>query len=144
MSAIADLLDVNVWLALTFDSHIHHPAAKSWFDGLSNNSICCFCRLTQQGFLRLATNSKVFPKPLSVDEALEHVDTWLAHPNTKIVAETDEHWRILRDLLQATGAAGNLTSDAHLAALALEYGAVLSSCDADFSRFPNLRWQNPL
>jgi predicted nucleic acid-binding protein len=54
------LPDVNVWLALTFDSHIHHPAAKAWFDALSNDAIAYFCRLTQQGYLRLATNATVF------------------------------------------------------------------------------------
>jgi predicted nucleic acid-binding protein len=86
----------------------------------------------------------VFPKPLHIDEALEHLVTWLAHPNIKIVTETDEHWRILRELLHTTGTTGNLTSDAHLAALALEYGAFLTSCDPDFSRFRNQRWQNPI
>jgi uncharacterized protein len=53
------LLDVNVWLALTFDSHVHHPAAKTWFDGLADE-LCLFCRISQQGFLRLSTNPKVF------------------------------------------------------------------------------------
>ena len=54
------LPDINVWLALAFDSHIHHPDAKKWFDGLADDAICYFCRLTQLGFLRLATNPKVF------------------------------------------------------------------------------------
>src|SRR3954469_17930456 len=56
------LPDINVWLALTFDSHVHHPSAKMWFDGLTNNAFCLFRRLTQQGFLRLATNPSVFGK----------------------------------------------------------------------------------
>ena len=54
--------DVNVWLALTFDSHVHHPAAKTWFDGLPAGAVCFFCRFTQQGFLRLASNPSVFGK----------------------------------------------------------------------------------
>jgi predicted nucleic acid-binding protein len=53
------LPDVNLWLALVFDAHVHHVAAKSWYDGLSDVA-CCFCRTTQQGFLRLATNPKAF------------------------------------------------------------------------------------
>jgi toxin-antitoxin system PIN domain toxin len=53
------LPDINVWLALTFDSHVHHPSAKTWFDGLTDD-VCFFCRMTQQGFLRLSTNQKVF------------------------------------------------------------------------------------
>ena len=64
------LPDVNVWLALTFDSHIHHLAAKSWFDGLANET-CAFCRMTQQGFLRLASNSQVFGK-----HAVTMVEAW--------------------------------------------------------------------
>src|SRR5947209_20621068 len=70
------LLDINVWLALTFDSHIHHPAAKAWFDGLANE-VCCFCRLTQQGFLRLATNPSVFGKhAVTLPEAWQKYDTF--------------------------------------------------------------------
>jgi predicted nucleic acid-binding protein len=76
--------------------------------------------------------------------ALELVETWLAHPNIRIVAEADNHWEILRTLLTEAGTAGNLSSDAHLAALAISRGAVLVSCDSDFSRFRQLRWENPL
>jgi uncharacterized protein len=65
------LPDINVWLALTFDSHIHHPAAKAWFDNLASDAVCLFCRLTQQGFLRLATNSSIFGK-----HALTLSDAW--------------------------------------------------------------------
>jgi hypothetical protein len=60
------------------------------------------------------------------------------------LAPGDEHWRLLRGLLLASGTAGNLTTDAHLAALALEHGAELCSTDADFARFPGVRWRNPL
>jgi toxin-antitoxin system PIN domain toxin len=139
------IIDLNILLyAVNKDAH-HHQAIRLWWEeALAGEEPIGLCWLVLLGFLRLATNSKVFPKPLRIDEALEHVDAWLTHPNTKIVVETDEHWRVLRDFLHVTGSAGNLTSNAHLAALALEYGAVLSSCDADFSRFPNLRWQNPI
>ena len=75
--------------------------------------------------------------------AVERVDAWLAHPNTRVVRETDEHWRTLKDLLDETGTAGNLTTDAHLAAMAISQGATLASCDADFGRYPHLRWENP-
>ena len=139
------LIDLNILLyAVNKDAHHHDLIRRWWEDALAGDEPIGLCWPVLLGFLRLATNAKVFPKPLGVEQALEHVDAWLAHPNTKIVIETDEHWRILRDLLHSTGTAANLTSDAHLAALALECGAVLSSCDADFSRFPKLRWQNPL
>jgi uncharacterized protein len=53
------LPDTNVWLALAFDGHVHHPSAKAWFDALTTD-VCFFCRVTQQGFLRLASNPSVF------------------------------------------------------------------------------------
>jgi uncharacterized protein len=68
----------------------------------------------------------------------------VAQPSATIVHPTDRHSAVLRDLLAPLGTAGNLTSDAHLAALAIEHGAELCSCDADFSRFPGLRWTDPL
>ena len=72
------------------------------------------------------------------------VDSWLAQPAVTVVDPTDRHSAVLRHLLDPLGAAGNLTSDAHLAALAIEHGATLCSADVDFSRFAGLRWANPL
>ena len=86
------------------------------------------------GFLRLATNSRVFPRPLAPDAAAAKVDTWLAQDNIRIVSEKDDHWGRLKTLLHHSGTAGNLTTDAHLATLALTNDAVLVSCDADFTR----------
>jgi toxin-antitoxin system PIN domain toxin len=91
------LPDVNVWLALTFDSHIHHPAAKSWFDGLSNDAVCCFCRLTQQGFLPLATNRSVFGNDaVTRPEAWQKYDLFLSDPRVSFAeepAQIETHWR---------------------------------------------------
>ena len=56
----------------------------------------------------------------------------------------NQQWRIFSGLLKQTNAKGNLVSDAHLAALALDHNIVLASCDTDFSKFPGLRWINPL
>jgi hypothetical protein len=95
------------------------------------------------GFLRLTTNPQVFTTPLSASQAIDRIDAWLRHPNIRLVHATAEHWRILKELLGQTGAAGNLTTDAHLAALAISHGATLVSCDADFGRFRPLRWENP-
>ena len=65
-------------------------------------------------------------------------------PQIKIIQETENHWAVLRELVETTGMAGNLTTDAHLAAMAISQGAVLVSCDADFARFKHLRRENPL
>src|SRR5687767_1420006 len=90
------LPDVNVWLALTFDSHVHHPAAKAWFDGLSSD-ICCFCRLTQQGFLRLVTNPKAFgARAVTLDEAWRQFDLYLSDPRVEFAdgpVMIENHWR---------------------------------------------------
>ena len=72
------------------------------------------------------------------------VDSWLAQPVATVVHPTHRHAVVLRDLLAPLGAGGNLTSDAHFAALAIEHGATLCSRDNDFSRFPGLRWVDPL
>lgn len=78
------------------------------------------------------------------EQAIIRVESWMDHPNAKLVQEQADHWAVLRDLLGASGTAGNLTSDAHLAALAVSHGCTLASCDNDFSRFAGLRWTNPL
>jgi toxin-antitoxin system PIN domain toxin len=96
------------------------------------------------GFLRLSTNPRVFPRPLSTDTAIAKVDAWLARANVRIVVENADHWDTLRMLLADSGSAGNLTTDAHLAALALSHDAVLVSSDTDFARFDRLRLENPL
>ncbi|MFW6197578.1 MAG: TA system VapC family ribonuclease toxin, partial [Myxococcota bacterium] len=76
--------------------------------------------------------------------ALSVVDGWLERPNVVSLREGDDHWEILRSLLAETGTGGNLTTDAHLAALAIEHGCELCSTDSDFARFPRVRWRNPL
>jgi hypothetical protein len=75
---------------------------------------------------------------------LDLVAAWLDQPTATVIHPGPGHVPILRDLLSAVGTAGNLTMDAHLAALAIEHGAELCSCDADFARFPGLHWSNPL
>jgi len=95
-------------------------------------------------FVPLATNPRVFAAPLTVEEALDFVDSWLEQPNTTIAHPTDRHGRLLRELLESLGTAGNLVSDAHLAALSVEHGAELWPGDSDFARFPRVRWFNPL
>jgi hypothetical protein len=86
----------------------------------------------------------VFESPLEPGEALDRVDAWLAQPCAVVLHAGDRHAALLRELLEPVGTAGNLTVDAHLAALAIEHGAELCSADADFSRFPRLLWRNPL
>jgi toxin-antitoxin system PIN domain toxin len=94
--------------------------------------------------LRLTTKPTVFAQPYQPEEALDVVDGWLAQPCATVVHPTVRHAAVLRGLLAPLGTARNLTSDAHLAALAVEYGGAVCSCDADFSRFPGVSWVDPL
>ena len=82
--------------------------------------------------------------PLSVPRSLGYVDEWLLQPFVRLIGPGEMHWPILRNLLTVSGAAGNLTSDAHLAALALEHGATVASGDSDFGRFAGVTHVNPL
>ena len=82
--------------------------------------------------------------PLSAEIALEVIDGWLRQPVVRILQPSNQHWQLVKELLSQIGTAGNLTSDAHLAAFAIEHAACLYSSDNDFSRFHSLRWKNPL
>jgi toxin-antitoxin system PIN domain toxin len=139
------LVDLNVLLyAVNRDSAHHEVIRRWWEDAINGDEPVGLAWIVLLGFLRLSTHPRVFPSPLDADEATDRVDAWLSHPNVKIVRETDEQWRLLKSQLDQTGTAGNLTTDAHLASLAIAHGATLVSCDTDFGRFAKLRWENPL
>jgi hypothetical protein len=96
------------------------------------------------GFVRIATHRQVLERPLPVAVACAAARSWLAQPYVSVLHPGERHAEILFGLLEALGTAGNLTTDAHLAALAIEHQAQLQSTDRDFGRFPGLRWENPL
>jgi toxin-antitoxin system PIN domain toxin len=100
--------------------------------------------LTLLGFLRLITNIRVVRHPLNIESAWQQVRGWLASEPVWIPEPTERHPDVLGELLALPGVHGNLVSDAHLAALAIEHGLTLCSTDGDFARFPNLSWRNPL
>ncbi|HEY3351444.1 MAG TPA: type II toxin-antitoxin system VapC family toxin [Thermoanaerobaculia bacterium] len=137
--------DLNVLLYAVDSDSVHHAAVhRYWEEIASGEEEIGFSWSVLLGFLRLSTNPAVFPRPLALDAALAKVDSWLSLPPARVITETPDHWSILRRLISEAGAAGNLTTDAHLAALAIGRGAVLVSCDGDFARFEGLRWENPL
>jgi uncharacterized protein len=139
------LVDANLLLyAYDADSPNHRPAKRWLEEALSGTETFAFAWSVLLAFLRLTTSPRVFHSPLDAGDALDLVDSWLHQPAVTVVDPTDRHTALLRELLAPLGAAGNLTSDAHLAALAIEHGATLCSADADFSRFARLRWVNPL
>ena len=95
-------------------------------------------------FIRLSTRRQVFPSPLQPETAFAFLEEWLAQPCAVLLQPTERHLGILRGLLEPLGTAGNLTSDAVLAALAIEHSGEVCSADTDFARFRGLRWSNPV
>ena len=139
------IVDANLLLYATDSLSPRHHVARSWLGRqLSGDETIAFAWLVLLAFVRLSTNPRVFEQALSTDRAFDIVDGWLGQPCAVIVHPGDRHSAIVRRLLGPFGTAGNLVNDAHLAALALEHGAELNSCDTDFSRFSGLRWINPL
>lgn len=136
------LPDVNVLLHATNTGAAQHAAAHRWLSGaLQRQEGVAFSWIAMLGFLRLSTRQVVLREPLAVEQALAVVRRWLAFPSTQIVHPGDGHALLLGRLLIGAGTAGNLTTDAHLAALAIEHGATLVSFDRDFERFAGLSFQ---
>jgi toxin-antitoxin system PIN domain toxin len=139
------LPDVNLLLYAIDEQSPRHGRAHPWLEEvLSGTEQVAFAWVVLLGFLRISTNAAIFERPLGLDEALDYIDAWLWRPSAITVSPTIRHAGLLRDLLAPLGVGGNLTSDAHLAALAIEHGAELCSSDTDFARFEGLRWRDPL
>lgn len=139
------IIDVNILIyAVNKDASLH-TSAKMWLEqticgsesiGLSWNVLLAFLRLT--------TRAGLFRQPLPLDTSFDLVASWMDYPTVTVIHPGPRHLQVLRELLAPWGTGGNLTSDAHLAALAVERGAELCSCDSDFARFRGLRWLNPI
>jgi toxin-antitoxin system PIN domain toxin len=139
------LLDANLLLYAKISDFPQHGAASSWLDEKLNDVVGV--GLPWQSllaFVRLTSNPRIFQRPLSASEAWLQVEEWLSCRNVWVPEPTERHGEILRSFLRSVGNRSNLIPDAHLAALAMEYGLILCSSDADFSRFEGLRWENPL
>ena len=139
------LLDANLLIyAVNKDSPLHRKA-KLWMESaMSGPETVGLSWSVILAFLRLTTRQGLFRNPLAVKSAFDVIESWLRQPSVTVVHPGPRHLEILRDFLLQAGTGGNLTSDANLAALAVELGAELCSSDADFARFPKLKWSNPL
>ncbi len=139
------IVDANILLYATNSSSPFYDRARSWLEEAMNGS----ARIglpwpTLTAFLRIATNPRVIAHPLSGPEAWEVMDSWLEAPATWIPLPGPRHAEVFRRLTVDGALTGNLISDAHLAALALENGVGVCSADSDFARFPGLDWVNPV
>ena len=124
-------------------SAVHVPARRWWDECLLGPEGIGLAWAALLGFVRLTTNRRIVSRPLPVGEVMARIASWLDLPHVHLAHPSETHFAQLRTELERLGTAGNLTTDAHLAVLAQERGYVLYTTDADFARFPALRWVNP-
>lgn len=139
------LVDTNILLYAEDQTSPQHLVAREWWDAqLSGSSPVCLCWPVIGAFVRISSNGRVFETPLSLAQSVKRVQSWLNQPCIRLIEPTDRHWLVFQRMLIDGQALGNLVTDAHIAALAVQYGCELMSTDADFARFPLVKWINPL
>jgi toxin-antitoxin system PIN domain toxin len=139
------LPDVNLLVYAYNRDARQHAAARAWWERLlTSTEPVALPWAVSCGFIRLMTHPTVLLRPLDPSRAVAHVRAWLDRPNVEVLDPGPRHLELLGQLLGELGVGGNLTTDAHLAALAIEHQCELHSNDADFGRFSGLRWLDPL
>jgi toxin-antitoxin system PIN domain toxin len=139
------VLDANILLYAYDSGSSRHKKARAFVEGVfSQAEPVGLPWQTIAAFLRIMTNTRLPGERFSLEEAVIVVDRWLEQPNVRLLAPGDDHWLLLRRMILEGQAPGALVSDAHIAALTIEYGGTLRTTDRDFARFPGLRWENPL
>ena len=137
--------DINLLVYAYNSDAPFHDASKAWLEScLSGRKSVGFPWVVMLGFVRIMSSNAVLTDPMEPLEAFEHVRSWLTCTQTQIVNPGPRHLAILAEIMQESRASGRLTTDAHLAAIAIETQSELHSNDLDFARFPGLRWRDPL
>jgi uncharacterized protein len=138
------LVDANILIYAVNSDAEHHETSRQWLESaLSGTEPLGLTWGVVLAFLRLTTRRGILQRQLAVTDALAYVESWLQQPPVELVVPGPDHWLILQSLLTVAGTGGNLTSDAHLAAHALEGGWTLVSTDRDFERFSGLDVLDP-
>jgi toxin-antitoxin system PIN domain toxin len=139
------VVDANL-LIYSYDlDSAHHKKSFSWLEELlSGVEAVGLPWQSVSAFLRVITNRRLPGTRVTLEQALQVVDEWLQQPNVQVLVPADQHWSVLRQMILEGRASGPLVSDAEIAAITIEHGAVLHTTDRDFARFPGLRWKNPL
>ena len=139
------LVDANLLIYAVNKNSPQHKSARKWLEAsFSGNEAVGLPWIVVLAFLRVTTRPGILEHPLSGDQAMAYIDEWLALPLVSLIAPGENNWPVFCNFLRATGTFGNLTSDAHIAAMAIENGATVYSADYDFRRFPGVRHINPL
>ena len=138
------IVDANVLLYAVDSTAAHHDRAFAWLDSsLAGAEAVGLAWVALLAFVRVSTNRSIFPTPMTVDDAAAQVQAWLGAPAAVVAHPTARHAALLAGLLRESGTAGNLTTDAHLATLAVEHDAEIVSYDRDFARFSGVRHRHP-
>jgi toxin-antitoxin system PIN domain toxin len=139
------LLDANILIYAAAADAPQHARVMRWLTDLfGGNESIAFTWPTIWAFVRISTDRRIQARARTVEDALSRVRDWLSEPGVKLIDAGPLHLDIFEQLVVDYQASGPLVSDAALAALAIEHGAMLASTDRDFSRFPSLKWVNPL
>lgn len=139
------LPDVNILIYAYYVLAPEHHKAKRWFETtISSRNEFCLSWHTIMGFVRISTTQRIFKKPFSSIEALRIIEKWIEEPNVRILTPGLGHFNILKRIVTESRTNGAMLMDAHLAALAIEHGAILATTDRDFRRFDGLKMMNPL
>ena len=140
------LPDVNVLIyAHREDSTPEHADYARWLTALAiGPEPFALSALALAGVARIVTNPRVFERPSTLDEVFAFVGELVARPTARVIAPGPAHLEIFEGLCRKAGAAGKLVADAQHAAVAIEHGCTLVTTDADFDRFPEVRWRHPL
>jgi len=137
--------DANLIIYAHNQADPDHAAALVWWKSLLAGDVDVGIPIVVVlGFLRLTTSPRILSKPLSVEESARRVETWFDGSRVRLISPGQGHVASLLACLRSVGVGGSLTTDAHIAALAIEYQAEVHTSDLDFGRFPGVRWKNPL
>lgn len=145
MAEAAALVDANLLLWAHHEAFAQHAAARGWWaQTLTTAPLVGIPWPSALAFVRISTHPRALTVPASVEEAWAVVESWLDRDNVWVPVPTERHRSVLSQMLVTGRASGNHSGDAHLAALAIEWGLELLSADRDFARYPGLRWRDPL
>ena len=133
------LYDSSVWLALTFSAHPHHALAKKIFASATAKRPACFCRATQQSFLRLATTPVLLTaygaEGFTNQDAAELIATLHRLPAVRNLDEPAGLQSRWLDLAGLPSASPKVWMDAYLAAFAILHDVEFITLDRDFRNF---------
>jgi hypothetical protein len=139
------LVDANLLIYAVNRDAVDHAAAREWWERtLSGTTEVALAWIVILAFIRITTRAGILERPLSCESAVAYIEEWLRQPCVTFLSPGENHWPLFKNLITATGTGGNLTSDAHLASLAVEHGAEIYSADYDFKRFQGIVHFNPL